>query len=77
MENNKVVGVSEMKAKANEWLTVKRELKALGTEVCGVRKRLKLIEADLVTMMTNSHTESINIDGKEVSRNKGVASKDV
>ena len=77
MENNKVVGVSEMKAKANEWLTVKRELKTLGTEVCGVRKRLKLIEADLVTMMTNSHTESINIDGKEVSRNKGVASKDL
>lgn len=77
MSTSEVASMGEMKAKAAEWLNIKRELKTLGVEVCGVRKRLKLVEADLVKMMTHNHTETIDIEGKKVSRNKGVASKDL
>ena len=69
--------MADMRAKANEWMTVKRELKEASSEVNGIRKRLKTIEADLVRLMATNHTEEVEVDGKKVSRNKGVGSKDV
>lgn len=69
--------MTEMRSKANEWMTVKRELKSASAEVNGIRKRLKTIESDLVRLMTTNHTEEIDVDGKKVSRSKGVGSKDV
>lgn len=77
MSSNSVSTVTEMNTKANEWMQVKRELKSASAEVNGIRKRLKTIESDLVRLMTTNHMEEVNIDGKKVSRSKGVGSKDV
>lgn len=77
MSSSSVSTVTEMNTKANEWMTVKRELKSASAEVNGIRKRLKTIESDLVRLMTTNHMEEVNIDGKKVSRSKGVGSKDV
>lgn len=77
MSSSSVSTVTEMNTKANEWMKVKRELKSASAEVNGIRKRLKTIESDLVRLMTTNHMEEVNIDGKKVSRSKGVGSKDV
>ena len=74
--SNEEHGFSDITTKATEWLKVKRELKTLGTEVCSVRKKLKTVEAELVKMMAVKHMESVDVNGKTVSRNQGLASKD-
>jgi hypothetical protein len=67
----------EMHAKANEWMSVKRELKTACADVNVIRKRLKTIESDLVQLMTTNHTETVDVNGKTVSRSRGVGSKDI
>jgi hypothetical protein len=66
-----------MQKKAAEWLSVKHEMKDLASQATAVRKRLKTIESDLVSMMTTEHTETIDIDGKTIQRSRGLGTKDM
>ena len=66
---------SELKRKAREWISAKAEIKHLSTEATQLRKRLKLIETDLVQIMCDQTTEEVEVDGKVVRRARGLCEK--
>ncbi len=76
-QTKRMVSVENMKRKASEWLEIKKELKAITSQTTAVRKKLKGIEMELVTMMTEKGVEVVDVDGKNISRHKAVVSKDV
>ena len=65
----------ELKRKAREWITARQEIKAISAEATQLRKRLKLIEGDLVQLMCDHSTEDVEVDGKHISRARAVCEK--
>jgi predicted nucleic acid-binding Zn-ribbon protein len=68
---------SGMKRKATEWLTTKGEVKALSGQMAALRKRLKSIETELVSLMVEHQLETIDMEGKKITRGRTVGSKDI
>ena len=66
---------NELKRKAREWMSAKAEIKALSSEASQLRKRLKLIETDLVQIMCDQTTEEVEVDGKVVRRARALCEK--
>tara|TARA_B110000090_G_C13373632_1_gene443066 strand:+ start:259 stop:471 length:213 start_codon:yes stop_codon:yes gene_type:complete len=49
-----------------EWLTTKTELKAIGKQAANLRKKLKTLEAALLTHMKSNNLSAVSINDKSV-----------
>ena len=61
-----------LKRKARDWLETKNEVVTLQKEATVVRKRLKLLEQELVRIMCDEQVEEIEVEGRLIHRAKAV-----
>ena len=61
-----------LKRKARDWLETKQEVVSLQREATVVRKRLKMLEQELVRIMCDEQVEEVEVEGRLIHRAKAV-----